>query len=196
MAETSDAELVTAARAGSEKAFRRLVEQCHPVVFAVVRSIMGDRDDAEDVVQEVFIKVYKGLASYRGEASLSTWIYRIARNEALNAVTKKRISGDALDDVQIEAPSDSRPDAQLERKSERSQLEKHLARLDETHRTVLELRYLGERSYTEIGEILSLPIGTVKSHIHRAKIELKRVMMRPVSGRVGGPPAGEKVTKP
>ncbi len=162
------------------------------MAFAVVRSIIGDRDDVEDVVQEVFIKVYKGLASYRAEAKLSTWIYRIARNEALNAVSRKRIIGESIDEAWIEAPAGSRPDAQFERKAERSELENHLASLDETQRTVLELRYLGERSYEEIAEILGLPIGTVKSHIHRAKIELKRVMMRPVSARVD--PRGKKVT--
>lgn len=180
MGASRDAELVAAALAGSGKAFRSLVEQYHPVAFAVVRSVMGDRDDVEDVVQEVFIKVYRGLASYRAEAKLSTWIYRIARNEALNAATRKRIEGEPIEEAFIEAPSVARPDAQFEAQAQRSELEMYMARLDEVHRTVLELRYMGERSYDEIAEIMDLPVGTVKSHIHRAKIELRRVMMRSV----------------
>jgi RNA polymerase sigma-70 factor (ECF subfamily) len=192
LAAERDVDLVAAALSGSDRAFRSLVERHHPVAFAVVRSIIGARDDVEDVVQEVFIKVYKGLSSYRGESKLSTWIYRIARNEALNAATRKRIEGDPIEEARIEAPTGSRPDTQFEKRAERSELETHLAHLDETQRTVLELRYLGERSYEEIAEILDLPIGTVKSHIHRAKIELKRVMMRSAGGSVDV--RGKKVT--
>jgi RNA polymerase sigma-70 factor (ECF subfamily) len=192
LAAERDVDLVAAALSGSDRAFRSLVERHHPVAFAVVRSIIGDRDDVEDVVQEVFIKVYKGLSSYRGESKLSTWIYRIARNEALNAATRKRIEGDPIEEARIEAPTGSRPDTQFEKRAERSELETHLAHLDETQRTVLELRYLGERSYEEIAEILDLPIGTVKSHIHRAKIELKRVMLRSAGGSVDA--RGKKVT--
>jgi RNA polymerase sigma-70 factor (ECF subfamily) len=172
----SDSQLITAALAGSEKAFRGLVERYHPTAFAVVRSVMGDRDDVEDVVQEVFIKVYRGLSKYRGDSKFSTWIYRIARNEAINAVRKKVIDTQPIEDTVIEAPAGSRPDEQLGHVAERMHLEMYLSQLDDNYRTVLELRYLGERSYSEIGETMDLPIGTVKSYIHRAKIELKRLM--------------------
>jgi RNA polymerase sigma-70 factor (ECF subfamily) len=174
----SDAQLVAGALEGREKAFRELVERYHPVAFAVVRSVVGDREDVEDVVQEVFIKVYKGLSHFRGDAKFSTWIYRIARNEAINAARKKVITGQPVEETVIESPVGSRPDEQFHQKAERSHLEGYLARLDENYRTVLELRYLGERSYAEIGEAMELPIGTVKSYIHRAKIELKRLMTR------------------
>jgi RNA polymerase sigma-70 factor (ECF subfamily) len=174
----SDAKLIADALSGSEKAFRRLVERYHPTVFAVVRSVLGDRDDVEDVVQEVFIKVYRGLSKYRGDSKFSTWIYRIARNESINAVRKNVISGQPIEDTVIEAPSSTRPDEQMGRNAERARLERYLGQLDENYRTVLELRYLGERSYAEIGDTLDLPIGTVKSYIHRAKIELKRLMTR------------------
>jgi RNA polymerase sigma-70 factor (ECF subfamily) len=86
-----------------------------------------------------------------------------------------------IEDTVIEAPAATRPDQQFNRRSEQSRLERYLGRLDERYRTVLELRYLGERSYAEIGETLGLPIGTVKSYIHRGKIELKRLMTQPES---------------
>jgi RNA polymerase sigma-70 factor (ECF subfamily) len=178
----SDAKLIAGALSGSERAFRRLVERYHPTVFAVVRSVIGDRDDVEDVVQEVFIKVYRGLSNYRGDSKFSTWIYRVARNESINAVRKRAITGQPIEDAVLEAPAASRPDEQFRRKSEQSRLERYLGQLDERYRTVLELRYLGERSYAEIGEALDIPIGTVKSYIHRGKLELKRLMIR--SGRL------------
>jgi len=174
----SDSRLVEETRAGSEKAFREIVERYHAMTFAVVRGILGDRSDVEDVMQEVFIKVYRGLGGFRGEAKLSSWIYQIARNEALNKARKPSVTETPLDDVVIESPEESRPDAEYRRKIEREYLERCLAELDEDFRTALELRYMGEMSYTEISETMGLPIGTVKTYIHRGKIELKRVMSR------------------
>jgi len=178
LTEQSDAQLIAGALEGKERPFRQLVQRYHPTVFAAVRSVIGDRDDVEDVVQEVFIKMFKGLANYRGDSKFSTWIYRIARNESINAARKNVISSMPIEDAVIEAPSATRPDVQMSRSAERSDLERHLAQLDDNYRTVLELRYLGERSYAEIGETLGLPIGTVKSYIYRAKIELKRLMTK------------------
>jgi RNA polymerase sigma factor (sigma-70 family) len=178
LSDKSDAQLVAGAMGGSERAFRQLVERHHPTVFAVVRSVLGDRDDVEDVVQEVFIKVYRGLATFRGDARFSTWIYRIARNESINAVRKKTIEGSPIEDVVVESPAAARPDTVAEREAERTEIGRYLAQLDDNYRTALELRYIAERSYAEIAEAMELPIGTVKSYIHRAKIELKRLMMK------------------
>jgi len=174
----SDARLVQEARAGSEKAFRRIVERYHGMAYAVVRGVLRDSPDVEDVMQEVFIKVYRGLGGFRGEAKLSSWIYQIARNEALNRTRKPNFPEAPIDDAVIETPEESRPDAQFGRKIEREYLERCLGELDEDFRVVLELRYMGEMSYAEIGKTMGLPIGTVKTYIHRAKIELKRVMGR------------------
>jgi len=173
-----DQRLVAETLAGSEKAFREIVERYHAMTFAVVRGILGDRSDVEDVMQEVFIKVYKGLGGFRGDAKLSSWIYQIARNEALNKARRPNAAETSIDDVVIESPEESRPDAEYRRKIEREYLERCLAELGDDFRTALELRYMGELSYTEIAETMGLPIGTVKTYIHRGKIELKRVMSR------------------
>ncbi|MDH3216639.1 MAG: sigma-70 family RNA polymerase sigma factor [Candidatus Krumholzibacteria bacterium] len=178
MTRQNDPELIAGALQGSEKAFRKLVERYHPVVYSVVRAVLGDRDDVEDVVQEVFIKVYRGLAKFRQEAKFSTWIYRIARNEAMNTVGKKLVSGQPIEEVLVETPAHLRPDEQFHRRAQRSELEGHMARLDQDYRMVLELRYMGEKSYAQISETMGLPMGTVKSYIHRAKIELKKLMTR------------------
>jgi RNA polymerase sigma-70 factor (ECF subfamily) len=176
--EEPDERLVAGSLEGNEKAFRQLVERYHAMAYSVVRGLLGDSDDVEDVLQNVFIKVYKGLKGYRGDAKLSTWIYRIARNEAVNAVRKVVPPGTPVDDVVVESPARSQPDEQYGEKARREDLEHALARLDENYRVVLELRYMGEMSYTEIGETMGIPVGTVKTYIHRAKVALKQVMTR------------------
>lgn len=178
MTSASDAHLIEASLKGSEKAFRQLVERHHPLAYSAVRSVMGDRDDVEDVVQEVFIKVYRALATFRTDARFSTWLYRIARNEAVSAVRKRTLSGPPIEETVLESSSASRPDEQFRAEEEREVMSRCLEQLDDHYRTVLELRYLGERSYQEISEAMELPIGTVKSYIHRAKADLKRIMMR------------------
>lgn len=176
--EEPDERLVAGSLEGNEKAFRELVERYHPMAYSVVRGLMGDSDDVEDVLQNVFIKVYGGLKGYRGDAKLSTWIYRIARNEAVNTVRKVVPPSTPVDDVVVESPVRSQPDKQYDEKARREDLERALARLDENYRIVLELRYMGEMSYTEIGEAMGIPVGTVKTYIHRGKVALKRVMTR------------------
>jgi RNA polymerase sigma-70 factor (ECF subfamily) len=174
----SDARLVAEAREGSDKAFRKIVEYHHPMVYAVVRGILGGRPDIEDVIQDVFIKVYRGLPAFRGDAKLSSWIYQIARNEALSAVRKVVPARESIDEVVVESPVGSSPDEQYRRKALREHLESCLSEIDENYRVVLELRYMGEMSYDEIRAATGLPVGTVKTYIHRAKIELKRLMSR------------------
>lgn len=154
------------------------MERYHSLAHAVVVGVLGDRDVVEDVVQEVFIKVYRGLPRFRSDAKLSTWIYRIARNEAINVVKKKQIATDTIDDVVVSAGEKERPDVQYQRSEQQLQLEQYLSQLDENYRVALELRYLGEKSYSEIAETMDLPLGTVKTNIHRAKAELKRIMSK------------------
>ena len=146
----------------------------HPLVYSVVRGIMGNRDEVEDVTQEVFIKVYRKLATFRGEASLSTWIYRIARNEAINTTRRARHDTGPLDEAERLASTDPGPERNLERRITAHLVEDLLSSLDEQYRVVLELRYMGEKSYTEIAEIMDIPIGTVKTNIHRGKTLLKQ----------------------
>jgi len=173
-----DAGLVAEARQGSEKAFRQLVERYHPMAYAVVRGILGKRSDVEDVAQEVFIKIFRGLSGFRGDSKLSTWIYTVARNEAINAARKSNPAGASIDDVVLESPEELRPDKLYHRKIQQEEIERGLSELDPDYRLALELRYMGEMSYAEVSEAMGLPIGTIKTYIHRAKIELKRVMSR------------------
>ncbi len=177
----SDFELVSKALQGNQKAFRKIIEGHRSVVFAVVRAILGDRDDVEDVVQNVFIKIYRGLHGFRGRSKLSTWIYQIARNEALNAVAKRKPDFEPLEGFELAGPEASGPEAQYREQQLRERLGAALSFLDEAQRMAVELRYLGELSYNEIADMMDIPVGTVKTHIHRGKIELKRIIVKRMS---------------
>jgi RNA polymerase sigma-70 factor (ECF subfamily) len=182
---SDDTALVKKANRGSERAFRTLIERHSGVVHAVVRGILGDRHDAEDVVQEVFIRIYRGLPSYRGDAKLSTWIYRIARNHALNVLGRTDRANVPIEEARHVASTEPRPDAALGRAELQMEVERLLADLDEPYRIALELRYMAERSYAEIAGIMDVPVGTVKTYIHRGKLMLKR-MLDGAGGRVPG----------
>lgn len=174
----TDHELITNSLQGNQKAFRTLVERYHSTAYAVVRGVLGDSDDVDDVLQNVYIKVYRGLAGFRGESRLSTWIYQIARNEAINAARRRRPEGPAVEDTVLPAGKASDPEAAYGRRELGRQLEAAMAGLEENYRMVLELRYMGERSYEEIAETTGLPIGTVKTYIYRGKAQLKKILLR------------------
>lgn len=170
----SDHELVAKALQGNQKAFRSIVERIHPTAFAVVRGILGDSDEVEDVLQNVYIKVHRGLGGFRGESRLSTWSYQIARNEAINAARRRRLDGPPVEEVALAAGADTNPETVYGRQELGSRMEAAMAGLEENYRMALELRYMGERSYEEIAETLGLPIGTVKTYIYRGKAQLKK----------------------
>ena len=170
----NDTLLVQKSLEGDGRAFERLVRSYHDLVFSVVRGIMGRNDEAEDVVQEIFIKVYRNLGGFRGESRLSTWIYRIARNEAINAVKRSRHDFEPLDDATGLESRERGPAERFERKRSKRFVEELIETLDDQHRIAIELRYMGEKSYDEIAEIMDIPIGTVKTYIHRAKAAMKK----------------------
>jgi RNA polymerase sigma-70 factor (ECF subfamily) len=174
-----DHELVAKALQGNKKAFGEILERYHSTAYAVVRTVLGDRDDVEDVLQNVYIKIYRGLGGFRGDARLSTWVYQIARNEAVNAVRKRQLDVTPIDDLDLAATGrDADPDDAYGRTELGARMERALGEIDENYRMALELRYMGERSYEEIAETMGLPLGTIKTYIHRGKAELKRVLVR------------------
>ncbi len=174
MSGPSDHELIRRTLEGNQLSFKKLLERHHGPVFAAVRSVLGDSDDVDDVTQRVYLKIYRGLPRFRGDAKFSTWVYQIARNEAISATRRKRLDTDDIDEVHIAADAAARPDQVYQRDERARQVEEAVGGLDERYRTVLELRYMGERSYEEISELMDLPLGTVKTYIYRAKAALKK----------------------
>lgn len=174
-----DYDLVSATLAGDGRAFARLVERHSRLVYAAVRSVMGDREEVDDIVQETFIRIYSNLASFAGRSSLSTWIYRIARNRALSAAARPRPQTVPIDEAAAIACGRPGPEADLAAGEAAREIDRLLAGLEESHRAVIELRYLAGKQYSEIAEILDLPLGTVKTLLHRARLRLKdRILSR------------------
>lgn len=147
---------------------------------------MGDSDEVDDVLQNVYVKIYRGLGGFRGESRLSTWIYQIARNEAINAARRRRLNGPPVEEVVLPAGEAANPETSFGRRELSGRMERAMADLDENYRIALELRYMGERSYEEIAEAMDLPIGTVKTYIYRGKVQLKKIMIRQGLASAGG----------
>jgi RNA polymerase sigma-70 factor (ECF subfamily) len=166
----SDAELVARVRQGDEAAFEQLVLRHQRYVFNLAYRVLGDYAEAEDVTQEAFLRVWRGLSGFRGQARFTTWLYRIVHNLCLN-----RLPGLRRELLQIEPPEEilanpapSPPDL-FDARERLAFLHAQLDRLPEKYRLVLTLRYLQEFSYAEIAAALDVPMGTVKTHLHRAR---------------------------
>jgi RNA polymerase sigma-70 factor, ECF subfamily len=174
--DVDERELVRKAAAGDERAFRAILEGHYTLIYSVVRGVAGQHGETDDIVQEVFIKIFRAIGDFRGDSRLSTWIYRISRNEALNAIGRRKPQAIPLDDCEELIDAGENPETSYRRRIGRERLERLLERLDEKQRVAIELRYIGDKSYEEIAEIMAIPLGTVKTHIFRAKLSLKRMM--------------------
>jgi RNA polymerase sigma-70 factor, ECF subfamily len=177
---------LTRLRARDERAFQELVHHYGDRVFSLVVRMVGNRAEAEDIAQEVFVTVWKSIETFRGEARLSTWLLRIAANHAKNRIkylARRATDKQGLDDAPEgsmadvgKAPAQGHvrtPDDLYEAAERGGAIERAIAALDEDQRLVVILRDVEELSYEEIGEITGLPEGTVKSRLHRARLALK-----------------------
>ena len=163
-------------RQGDETAFRELVDQYKGLVFALIARSMTDRARAEELAQDVFLKVHKGLPYFRGESKLSTWIYRIV----LNVLSQERPRGTtiSLDEMPADRPavqiaSDDRSFGDLLLKD---RLQKAIERLPVQYQVLVNGHYLKGMRYEDLAEALDLPMGTVKTHLHRAKRQLRLLL--------------------
>ena len=174
--------------AHDERAFNQLVEAYEHRVFRLVHRMLGRRDEAEDMAQEVFVQVFKAIGQFRGDSKLSTWLYRIAVNLCKNRLKYlSRRHSDAQDEFETvaeHAPLSSskgvtyggvaRPDQVLEGYQVERIVQRCMAEIEPEFREVLVLRDVEDLSYEEIAEITGLADGTVKSRIHRARGVLKQ----------------------
>ena len=192
-----DLPLVDLARAGDQGAFERLVLSHQRRVFNVVYRILGDYEEARDLTQETFIQAHRSLGAFRAEARFGNWLLAIAVNQSRNRLKhwKRRAHSrhDSLSDpvgdedsgLQRQLP-DAAPTAleQLESRQLEGLVREEMGRLDEEYRTVLVLRELQDVAYEQIAQILDVPVGTVKSRLHRGRTELReRLRRRLAAGR-------------
>lgn len=172
-------ECVLRAQRGNQAAFSELVARHQDRIYRFLFRLMRSQDDARDLTQETFLRAYQGLPRWRPDASFSTWLFRIARNLAIDLLRRDRHTEFVAleDDAYIVDPG-SGPDAALETVQRYRMLEAALARLPVDHREILLLREIEEMSYDDIAAVLDLTLGTVKSRIARARAALLDKMPR------------------
>ncbi len=177
-------------QANEDEAYDELVRTYHASIYHVAYRMLGDSADASDVVQEIFLKVFRNIGGFKGEAALKTWIFRIALSEMLNRLRwwkrRHRMSTTSLDDEQhgnghYFADSKPTPEQVLESKERDEAIQQALGKLSSDHRSIIVLRDIEGFSYNEIADILGISMGTVKSRLVRARADLKKSLMRYLS---------------
>ena len=178
MEESAERALVERCRSGGDAAFCELVDTYKKLVYGVILRTVTDRSRADDLAQEVFLRAYRGLPAFRSESSLATWLFRIARNVCVEVRDRRRFER-SLDDVdddgrlRLEPGAADRAFADLEL---RDRLDKALARLPPAARFLISAHYLGGQRYEDLAQVLDMPLGTVKTHLHRAKRRLRALL--------------------
>ena len=189
LANLPDADVVRLAQQGREAAFRELVARYERPVFSLVFRMVRDRETAEDLAQDAFIKVLNHIDKYSPEFKFSSWLFKIANNVAIDWMRRKRLDTVSLDGsphaasaAEVEATTfdvAARQESALDELEARelgTAIERAIATLRPEYRSCIMLRHVEGRSYEEIAQTLDLPLGTVKTYIHRARHELRRAL--------------------
>jgi RNA polymerase sigma-70 factor (ECF subfamily) len=176
LAGPSEKELIRRAQAGDADAFSALVAEHQQFAFNLALRVVGDPNEAEDVAQEAFVRAWLALANFRGQAQFRTWLYRIVTNLCCNRLPRLRRDLLAMGEEAAGHIPDERdldPASSVEAEERRAFLHQQIEALPESYRLVVSLRYQQELSYEEIASILSLPVGTVKTGLFRARARLR-----------------------
>ena len=175
-----DFQFVAAALAGQKEAFGQLVERYQDRLIHAISRYLGSVEDAHDVAQDAFVQAYTRLASFRGEAAFYTWLYRIAFNLAMTRVRRRRPmqSLDQAKDRLGNEPIDlgATAETNILREEQARVVHTALGQLDEEFRQVIVLRELEGCAYEQIAQILEIPVGTVRSRLYRARIQLRDLL--------------------
>lgn len=180
---SGESQLLDMAKTGSLPAFEELISLYEKKVFNYCYRMTNSREDAEDLTQEVFLKVYRSLPSFKGNSQFSTWLYRIAHNICIDKFRKQKavvvplVQGEEDEEREIQLKADGpSPEDILLSKEQQSVIQKGIESLKPDYRSVIVLRDIQHYSYEEIADILTLPLGTVKSHISRARAALREAL--------------------
>jgi RNA polymerase sigma-70 factor (ECF subfamily) len=181
-----DHDLVRKALDGDQSAYARLREKYWGSLNAMLYRMVRNREDADDLTQEAFIKAFRSMSSFNFDYAFSTWLYRIGSNNCIDYLRKKRLKTVSMDEpvttrkgeferqyVDVNAPM---PDGHITAQERSVILKKAIAELPEKYRLVIELRHVREMEYQDIAEELDLPLGTVKAHLFRARARLAKAL--------------------
>ncbi len=171
-------EVLDRARAGDPIAFQALIAPHVDTVRRLARSFARSWDDADDIAQEALTKAFRSIGQYRGEAALSTWLYRVTRNACIDWYRSKTVKARESEEASDEASPDSRPgpESLLREKSRAEVLYAAIAQLEPTFRTALVLYDIEGLSYEEVAKVEQVPIGTVRSRLNRARKQLSELL--------------------
>lgn len=183
----TDQEVVALARKGRESAYRELIDRYQRPILSLIYRLVRDRELAEDLAQDAFIKVFNALDRYNPERKFSSWIFKIAHNTAIDQLRKKELDTLSIDgsphatsaeaveaSAIVPVSSDEDPEQYTSSREIGAQIEAAIGTLRPEYRTVIVLWHVEGRPYDEIAEIMDLPLGTVKTYIHRARNELRK----------------------
>jgi RNA polymerase sigma-70 factor (ECF subfamily) len=180
-----DPRLIAECLQGRTAAFGELVRRYQDRLYNTVYRLVDNAEDAQDIMQEAFLNAYQSLGRFKGDSQFFTWLYRIAVNTAISFKRKRR----AVLAVKVSYPGSggtepldasefSRPEHALEKAEQERRIQEALQRLSPEHRTVLVLKDMEGHKYETMAEILHVPIGTVRSRLHRARLELRELLER------------------
>jgi RNA polymerase sigma-70 factor, ECF subfamily len=174
------AEFVSRLKAGDLRAFEELVRTQQHRVYGLALRMLGSPAEAQDIAQEAFLRAHRGLAEFRGDARLSTWLYAIVSRLCLNrlAGSERRLARHGEEALSRLVDARPGPDQALERGELEEALHRAIGELPEERRIVVVLRDVEGLAYEEIAEVLDLPVGTVRSRLHRARLDLKEKLER------------------
>ena len=176
----TDTEIISRVLGGDQQGFAALVERYQNYVFTLVLRFTDNREDAEEISQDIFVKAYRCLADFRGASKFSTWLYTIVRTSCISFLRKKKLETISLDNemnkLQIEGPESSFKANLVEGKSRRSMVNESIQMLSPDDAQIITLFYKAEQSLEEIGSILSMEPNTIKVRLHRARHRLKEKM--------------------
>lgn len=184
-ARAEDSLLIQAALHDDQAAFKQLMKKYHDQIANLIYRIIHNKEQVEDLTQEVFIKAFASLKSFNEEFAFSTWLYKIATNSSIDYIRKKKLSTFSIDkpvsmeesEYTFELPDTTyAPDKHIIQRQRSKLIEAAIQQLPEKYRRVIILRHNEERDYREIAKILKLPIGTVKAHIFRARELLNKYL--------------------
>lgn len=178
-----DLRLINACLEGDSAAFGILVQRYQARLYNTVYRLTENAEDAQDVVQEAFLHAYQSLGSFKGDSLFFTWLYRIAVNTAISLKRKRRVilsidgarNGDEGFEP-VDVSEQTRPGHSVERQEQEQKVRQALARMSPEHRAVLVMKDMEGQKYEDMAEVLQVPIGTIRSRLHRARLELRELL--------------------
>jgi RNA polymerase sigma factor (sigma-70 family) len=184
----TDTEIISRVLRGEQNVFSALVERYQDYVFTLVLRYTSNREDAEEISQDVFVKTYRSLADYRGDAKFSTWLYTIVRTSSITFLRKRKLDTDSIDNektqIQLQNRESDFSANLVEKKSRQAMVNEAIQLLNPDDAQVITLFYKAEQSLEEMGIIMGMEPNTVKVKLHRARQRLKEKMEKYFSHEV------------